>query len=76
MARQPVTLADLIADGKRLWVYCLGCQHNRFLDPRHIALPVDFPVPNVGQRMKCSKCGSRSVHSKPEWFMGKTAGGR
>jgi len=68
---QPVTLADLLSDDKRLWAYCLDCQHNRFLDPRDIPLPASFPVPQVGKRMKCSKCGNRSIHTKPEWFMGK-----
>ena len=72
MARQPrsVTLDELIRDGKRLWAYCRECQHNRFLDPRDIPLPGSYPVPKVGKRMKCSACGSRNIHSKPEWFMG------
>ena len=70
-SRQRLTLANLLRDGKRLWAYCRDCQHNRFLDPHDIPLPPSFAVPEVGSRMKCFKCGSRNIHSKPEWFMGK-----
>ena len=66
-----VTLADLLRDGKRLWAYCIDCQHNRLLNPGTVPLPGSYAVPEVGSRMKCSRCGSRSIHTKPEWFMGK-----
>ena len=54
----PVTLADLIRDGKLLWVYCTECGHERDLDPDAIDLPPETPVPEVGKHMKCSACGS------------------
>ena len=73
MPHQPVTLGDLSAAGKKLWAYCLDCQHNRFLDPASLPLPSDHAVPDVGHRLSCSRCGSQRIHSKPEWYMGKAA---
>jgi hypothetical protein len=66
----PVTLGDLIHADKLLWVYCRDCCHELDLDPATIPLPGDTPVPDVGKRMKCSKCGSRAVETKPELYPG------
>ena len=55
----PVTLGDLARDGKLLWVYCRDCCHERDVTPASVPLPGDTPVPDVGKRMKCSKCGSK-----------------
>ena len=53
----PVRLGDLIAERKLLWAYCVTCGRERDLDPATIPLPKDYPVPDVGKRMKCSSCG-------------------
>ncbi len=34
------------------------------------ASPGDTPVPEVGKRMKCSKCGSRKLDVRPELYPG------
>lgn len=66
----PVTLAALIRDRKLLWVYCRECGRERDLDPSSVPLPGEFPVPDVGKRMKCSACGSRKVTTAPELYPG------
>jgi hypothetical protein len=66
----PVTLGDLIRESKLLWCYCRECCRERDVDPATIPLPPEFPVPEVGSRMKCSACGSRAVETKPELYPG------
>jgi hypothetical protein len=66
----PVTLGDLIREKKLLWTYCRDCCRERDLDPATVPLPPEFPVPEVGSRMKCSVCGSRKVETKPELYPG------
>ncbi len=66
----PVTLGDLIHEDKLLWVYCRDCHHERDLNPATVPLPPETPVPDVGKKMKCSKCGSRSATTAPELHPG------
>ncbi len=66
----PVTLGDLIREDKLLWVYCRECCRERDVNPANVPLPADTPVPEVGKKMKCSKCGSRAVETKPELYPG------
>jgi hypothetical protein len=66
----PVTLGDLVREGKLLWVYCRECCRERDVDPATIPLPPEFPVPEVGSRMKCSACGSLAIETKPELYPG------
>jgi hypothetical protein len=67
---QPVTLADLVREGKLVWVYCTACGHERDIDPATMPLPRATPVPEVGKHMKCSACGSRKVDARPELHPG------
>ncbi len=66
----PVTLADLIDQGKLLWCYCTSCGNERDVEPATVPLPPDFPVPDVGKRMKCSQCGARKIATAPELYPG------
>ena len=66
----PVTLGDLVRDDKLLWVYCCDCGHERDVNPAAVPLPAETPVPEVGKRMRCSKCGSRKINTKPELYPG------
>ena len=70
METVPVTLGDLICDDKLLWVYCRACGHERDITPPNVPLPPETPVPDVGNHMRCSKCGSRKIDSKPELYPG------
>lgn len=70
---RPVTLGALIADSKLLWCYCRACGRERDIDPASVPLPPDFPVPEIGGRMKCSACGSRRVVTAPELYPGGIA---
>ena len=65
-----VALGDLVREDKLLWVYCRECCHERDVNPANVPLPADTPVPEVGKKMKCSKCGSRAVETKPELYPG------
>src|SRR5579871_2959828 len=62
----PVTLRDLIREDKLLCVYCRDCHHERDINPANVPLSADTAVPAIGNRMKCSNCGSRSVTTAPE----------
>jgi hypothetical protein len=42
----PVTLADLVREGKLLWAYCTECGHERDLEPAATDLPRETPVPS------------------------------
>ena len=73
----PVTLGDLIHDGKLMWVYCLDCCRERDIDPRGLRLPATTPVPGLGRRhMRCSACGSRKIETRPELYPGGVVAAR
>ena len=69
-ATKPVTLCDLVRDGKLAWVYCNACGRERDIPPGDLGLPLDTPVPEAGKRLVCSACGGRSVTVKPELYPG------
>lgn len=66
----PVTLGWLDREGKLLWLYCQDCGHEREVPPLSIGLPATQPVPEVGRKMVCSRCGSRAISTAPELFPG------
>jgi len=69
-AAKPVTLSDLIREDRLLWIYCRDCYHERDVNPANVPVPGDTPVPDIGKRMKCSKCGSKKVSTTPEQYPG------
>ncbi len=70
VARQyrPVTLGDLADQDMDVWAWCNGCFKNgtRETGPLIARLGRDYPVPDVGARMRCS-CGSRDIDTRPNW---------
>jgi hypothetical protein len=42
---EPVRLRDLIAEGKLLWLYCVGCGRERDVDPASLKLPLKLQCP-------------------------------
>ncbi len=71
----PMTLGNMRSQGIRsINAYCEAarCGHESTLnvDP----LPDDLPVPDVSLRLRCSKCGGRSIHTRPNWTEMRAAG--
>ena len=71
-----VTIGDLIASGKSVWVYCRNCGRERDLDPAALPVPPAQSVPLLGRRMRCSACGSRKITTRPELYPGGIEGQR
>jgi hypothetical protein len=70
----PMTLGNMRAHGIRsIDAYCqsTGCGHEATIAVD--GLPNDLPVPDVGLRLRCSRCGSRSIHTRPNWAELKAA---
>ena len=65
---RPATLGDLADQGMGVWLWCNGCFKNGAVDTDTLIVRLgrDFPVPNVGTRMRCS-CGGRDIETRPNW---------
>ena len=66
----PVTLGDLQREDKLVWTYCCDCGHERDVTPARVPLPSETLVPDVGKYMKCSRCGSIKIDTRPELYPG------
>lgn len=67
--KRPTCLADLQASKVGVFCWCNRCGHNSKADTDQLAaqLGPDFPVPEIGSRMRCSACGSKDVATRPAW---------
>lgn len=67
MTARPMTLANMRENGVRhVYLYCPApCHHQAEIDVD--GLPEDTPVPEIGRRYRCSKCGRKGVQSQPAW---------
>jgi hypothetical protein len=64
----PLTIGDLIRDGKLLEVGCLACKRHLYIDPASVGLPHDLAFPHIAGRLKCSRCGAvNTPTSTPIW---------
>ena len=71
MTLGPVTISDLMREGKLLWVYCITCGREKDVHPALLDLPRDTAVPGLGRRhMKCTSCVSREIDTRPELYPG------
>jgi len=64
----PMTLGNMRANGVRsLDAWCLGrdCHHHRVLDVS--AMGHDVPVPSIGPRLRCERCGHLGADARPNW---------
>jgi hypothetical protein len=43
----------------------IGCGHEATLNVDDV--PDEIPVPDVALRLRCSRCGSRSIQVRPNW---------
>lgn len=67
--RRAATLAELAGQEVDVFCWCNGCGHNAVLRSGRLlaALGADFPVPEVGARLRCSRCGTKDVATRPHW---------
>jgi DNA-directed RNA polymerase subunit RPC12/RpoP len=65
---QPVLIGDLRAKGHVLEVHCNTCAHFVELDPKTLPLDDNLPVPEARSYFKCSRCGSRSIKTRPQVY--------
>ena len=67
--RQPLCLTSRerqnFATGPSVLAWCEACGQHAVLNADH--LPADLPVPDVALRLKCSRCGSKDIETRPEW---------
>ena len=64
-----VTLAELAQQGLGVFCWCNRCGHSATVATALLQaeLGPDFPVPEVGARLRCSGCGSKDVATRPDW---------
>ena len=62
----PMTLGNMRSNGvHRLAVYCERCHHQALLGVDDYS--ADVPVPAVGPRMVCTRCGAIGADAQPNW---------
>ncbi|MBT5263414.1 MAG: hypothetical protein HOL85_01170 [Rhodospirillaceae bacterium] len=74
--RRATCLGDLTQAGVGVFCWCNRCGHSAEAATQMLIsqLGPDFPVPEVGARMRCSACGSKDVSTRPAWpSRGQTA---
>jgi hypothetical protein len=67
---KPVTIGDLIREGKLLEVHCGKCRPERhlYIDSGSLDLPKRLPVPEVANHLVCSVCGAKNSDTyHPIW---------
>jgi hypothetical protein len=67
---KPVTIGDLIRDGKLLEVHCASCRPARhlYIEAGSLDLPKRLPVPEVANHLVCSVCGAKNSDTyHPIW---------
>jgi hypothetical protein len=67
--RRAATLAELAGQEVDVFCWCNRCGHNAVIGTGRLiaTLGADFPVPEVGARLRCSRCGAKEVATRPDW---------
>ncbi len=64
------TLRGIIDDDKRVWLDCSGCHRHRYVETllwvRQYRLDIDMPLLLLARRIRCTRCGRRTVAVKAE----------
>ena len=55
----------------RVMAYC-RCGHEASIDVS--AMPDDVAVPEIKNRLRCTKCGERPLETRPDWRQYHVAG--
>ena len=64
-----MTLANMRLNGVRMvTATCEVCE--RQADVNVDALPETLTVPEAGQRLRCSRCGAKTISTRPAWHTG------
>ena len=68
VATTSLSIRDLTDQDMDVWAWCNGCFKNgaRETGPPIARLGRDFPVPDVGARMR-RPCGGRDIETRPNW---------
>ena len=62
----PMTLGNMRHNGVGAVIaQCKDCRHQADVVVDH--LPADVYVPEVGRRLRCSKCGGKRIETRPAW---------
>ncbi len=67
--QRKATLGDMAVQGLDVFCWCNRCGHNRVLATHGLIarLGAEFPVPEVGTRLRCSMCQSKDIATRPNW---------
>ena len=67
--RRAACLGELAAAGNGVFCWCNRCGHNAVLDIQRLIgeLGPDYPVPEVGARLRCSGCAGKDIATRPNW---------
>lgn len=68
-AYKPVTLHSLMMQNMAVFCWCHSCGHNADItaDLFLTRFGKEFPVPELGVYLRCSKCCSKNVMTRPSW---------
>jgi len=64
----PMTLGNMRENGVRTldaWCLARGCHHHSVVDVS--AIGDDVPVPSIGQRLRCERCGHLGADARQNW---------
>lgn len=66
---EPTTLRDLQDEGLHVFCWCNRCGHNAEVPTPHFIdkCGLDYPVPELGRFMRCKKCHTNDIATRPAW---------
>ncbi len=74
-AWKQVMLARMEEAGTKLWLMCDARLRTVYPEPRAFAeehgLDMTTPLPTISLRLRCTKCGERKAHFRPEPYRGR-----
>lgn len=64
-----ITMGELAARQVDVFCWCNRCTHHAVLPAQVLVdqFGPDFPVPEVGARLRCSGCGAKDIATRPNW---------
>ncbi len=67
--RRATCVGDLLANNVPIFCWCNRCGHSSSISAELIVAEAGpmVPVPDIGQHLRCSGCGSKDIATRPEW---------